>query len=74
MTKKIVLLAAMAAVAVSALKAQNTYTPTAENLESRKEFADMRFGIFLHWGLYSTFAQGEWYMQNAGITSEGITA
>ena len=70
MTKKIVLLAAMATIAVSALKAQNTYTPTAENLESRKEFADMRFGIFLHWGLYSTFAQGEWYMQNAGITFE----
>ena len=70
MTKKIVLLAAMATIAVSALKAQNTYTPTAENLESRKEFADMRFGIFLHWGLYSTFAQGEWYMQSAGITFE----
>ena len=43
------------------------YVPTAENLQSRREFADMRFGIFLHWGLYSTFAQGEWYMQNAGI-------
>lgn len=43
------------------------YVPTAENLQSRREFADLRFGIFLHWGLYSTFAQGEWYMQNAGI-------
>ncbi len=70
MTKKIVLLAAMAVIAVSSLKAQTTYTPTAENLQSRKEFADMRFGIFLHWGLYSTFAQGEWYMQNAGIPFE----
>lgn len=70
MTKKIVLLAAMAVIAVSSLRAQTTYTPTAENLQSRKEFADMRFGIFLHWGLYSTFAQGEWYMQNAGIPFE----
>ena len=60
----------MAVIAVSSLKAQTTYTPTAENLQSRKEFADMRFGIFLHWGLYSTFAQGEWYMQNAGIPFE----
>ena len=59
MTKKIALVAAMAVIAVSSLKAQTTYTPTAENLQSRKEFADMRFGIFLHWGLYSTFAQGE---------------
>lgn len=27
----------------------------------------MKFGIFLHWGIYSTFAQGEWYLQNAKI-------
>lgn len=47
--------------------AQQEYVPTPENLQSRQEFSDMRFGIFLHWGLYSMFAQGEWYMQNAGI-------
>lgn len=47
--------------------AQAEYVPTPENLQSRQEFSDMRFGIFLHWGLYSMFAQGEWYMQNAGI-------
>ena len=47
--------------------AESTYTPTPENLASRQEFSDLRFGIFLHWGLYSMFAQGEWYMQNAGI-------
>lgn len=47
--------------------AQAEYVPTPENLQSRREFSDMRFGIFLHWGLYSMFAQGEWYMQNAGI-------
>lgn len=35
--------------------------------ESRSEFADAKFGIFLHWGIYSMFGQGEWYMQNAGI-------
>lgn len=35
--------------------------------ESRQRFAEARFGIFLHWGLYATFAQGEWYLQNAGI-------
>lgn len=43
------------------------YIPTAENLASRKAFADMKFGIFIHWGIYSMFGQGEWYMQNAGI-------
>lgn len=47
--------------------AQPVYVPSDENLQARKEFSDARFGIFLHWGLYSMFAQGEWYMQNAGI-------
>ena len=28
-----------------------TYKPTAENLQSRQEFRDAKFGIFLHWGL-----------------------
>ncbi len=52
-----------------ALTAQaQEYVPAPENLKARKEFADTRFGIFLHWGLYSMFAQGEWYMQDAGIT------
>lgn len=43
------------------------YEPTAENLQNRKEFAESRLGIFIHWGLYSTFAQGEWYMNNASV-------
>ena len=41
--------------------------PSPENQQARKAFADMKFGIFLHWGIYSMFAQGEWYMQNANI-------
>lgn len=44
-----------------------TYQPTAENLEARRVFSERRFGIFLHWGIYSTFAQGEWYMTNDNI-------
>ena len=43
------------------------YVPTKENLQARQEFSDMKFGIFLHWGIYSMFGQGEWYMQNANI-------
>ena len=51
-----------------ALQAQEVpYLPTPENMESRQEFSDMKFGIFLHWGIYSMFGQGEWYMQNANI-------
>lgn len=42
----------------------STYTPTPEILEARQEFADAGFGIFLHWGIYSMFGQGEWYLNS----------
>lgn len=44
-----------------------SYSPPAENLQARQEFRDSKFGIFLHWGIYSMFGQGEWYMNNANI-------
>ena len=44
-----------------------TYTPTPENIQARQEFQDNKFGIFLHWGIYSMTAQGEWYMNNRNI-------
>ena len=42
----------------AALPAQH-YQPTKENLQARQEFQDDKFGIFLHWGLYSMLATGE---------------
>ena len=57
--------AALLTIAPTATKAQ--YTPTPENLKARQEFADSKFGIFIHWGIYSMFAQGEWYLQNYPI-------
>lgn len=51
-------------------KAQTVYTPAPENLHNRQEFARDRFGIFLHWGIYSLFAQGEWYLQNGPLCRE----
>ena len=32
------------------------------NRAARQRFAEQRFGIFIHWGLYSNYAQGEWYL------------
>lgn len=49
------------------LTAQSSYQPSKANLQSRQAFEEARFGIFIHWGIYSLFAQGEWYMQNANI-------
>ena len=47
-----------------------TYKPTKENLEVRKQFASERFGIFLHWGIYSTYAQGEWYLNTDKLNKD----
>lgn len=43
------------------------YVPSQEQLQARQRFENARLGIFIHWGIYSLFAQGEWYMQDAGI-------
>jgi len=43
------------------------YTPTKENLESREMFRDMKFGMFIHWGIYSILGNGEWVMHDRGI-------
>lgn len=45
------------------------YNPTTEILQARERFNDSRFGVFLHWGIYSMFAQGEWYL-NHGANAE----
>lgn len=43
------------------------YIPTAENLTARQEFQDARFGVFIHWGVYSVLGRGEWVMENEKI-------
>lgn len=44
-----------------------TYTPTKENLQNRKEFQDAKFGMFIHWGVYSVLGVGEWAMETESI-------
>ena len=55
------------AVEIPEFTVDSVYQPTPENLAARQEFADSKFGIFLHWGIYSMFAQGEWYLQNVAM-------
>ena len=45
-----------------------SYTPSEANLKAREAFADARFGIFIHWGIYSMIGHGEWVMQNENIS------
>ena len=48
--------------------AQPGYRPTPEILEARREFDESRFGIFIHWGIYSMLGQGEWALQTRDIS------
>ncbi len=50
--------------------AQRPYIPAAENLKNRVEFQDMKFGVFVHWGIYSMMADGEWILNNKNINRE----
>ena len=43
------------------------YVPAPENLAARADFSRHRLGIFLHWGIYSAYGQGEWYLQTGKL-------
>lgn len=54
------------ALSVHTISAQQ-YTPTLSNLEARKIFQDDKFGLFIHWGLYSLVGRAEWVLNNDKI-------
>lgn len=41
---------------------QPKYIPSEGNLKYREEFQDNKFGVFIHWGIYSMLGDGEWIM------------
>ena len=49
------------------LRAQEKYRPAPSNLEARRWFQDAKFGLFVHWGIYSVLADGEWVMNQRKI-------
>lgn len=55
---------------------QESYTPSEENLKNREWFQDAKFGLFIHWGVYSVMAGGgdqgiaEWIMNQKRIPIE----
>jgi len=54
-------------ISASTLFAQQGYQPTAKNLENREWFRDAKFGLFVHWGVYSILGDGEWVMNQQQI-------
>src|ERR1051326_1038602 len=53
-----------AALLGTTISAQDTYKPSPENLKARQEFQDDKFGLFIHWGVYSVLGSGEWVLHN----------
>tara|TARA_B100001146_G_scaffold29864_4_gene23344 strand:+ start:545 stop:1879 length:1335 start_codon:yes stop_codon:yes gene_type:complete len=49
--------------------AQTLYEPSADNLAARTWFQDSKFGLFIHWGIYSVLGAGEWVMEERGPAS-----
>ena len=47
--------------------AQSADSVPAERLAARQWYRDAKFGMFVHWGVYSLLGQGEWVMENRGI-------
>lgn len=43
------------------------YVPSKENLDAREWFQQAKFGLFVHWGVYSLLGDGEWVMNNQNI-------
>ena len=55
---------------VQNIHTQETYKPSKENIKAREWFKDARFGLFIHWGVYSVLGDGEWVMNNQNISIE----
>jgi len=62
-----VTVAVTALISVPRASGQETYHPSPENLEARRWFQDAKFGMFIHWGVYSVLGDGEWVMNNKKI-------
>ncbi|PUZ26362.1 alpha-L-fucosidase [Chitinophaga parva] len=56
----------LALLQTGSLRAQQAAVPQAR-LTARDNFSDMRFGLFIHWGVYSLLGDGEWVMHNKRI-------
>ena len=63
-------------VSTSTASESTAYSPPRENLEARDWFQDAKFGVFLHWGLYSQLGGGgnlgiaEWIMNDKDIPAK----
>lgn len=69
MIRKILSFAALHAL-VTFSAAGQTYVPSQDNLAVREQFSKDRFGIFIHWGIYSMLGDGEWVLNSQKLTQD----
>ena len=69
MIKKLIAFAALIVLFAGSAAAQD-YVPAPENIAAREQFSHDRFGIFIHWGIYSMLGSGEWVLQNQKLTQD----
>ena len=65
--RRLVFSGVVALLMMSTGSAQTGYQPAPANLAAREWFQDARFGLFVHWGVYSVLGDGEWVMNNRKI-------
>lgn len=46
------------------------YVPASETAAAKEQFRDNKFGVFIHWGIYSMMADGEWIMHQKKLPYE----
>lgn len=65
--RQLILSILLAAGLTQPVLAAEAYTPAPENLANREWFQDAKFGLFVHWGIYSVLGVEEWVMEKHEI-------
>ncbi|MEK6780290.1 MAG: alpha-L-fucosidase [Bacteroidota bacterium] len=66
-TNRLSILPILFCLSIATSLAQEKYQPSPENMKSREWFQDAKFGLFIHWGVYSVLGDGEWVMNQQQI-------
>ena len=53
--------------ALCAVICRAQYVPSDAVKQTQQQFQDDKFGIFIHWGIYSMMGDGEWVQQNKNL-------
>lgn len=70
LVKALIIMSVYVSITSQHVKAENfvkNYKSSEQIKEAQINFQDNKFGIFIHWGVYSMLAQGEWCMTNQNI-------